>query len=412
MKRKLSYLLVTLISVAIFFPLVNADQNINTFREKDELIQKFIGMCQKYPEYASYESIGKTYEGRDIWIFKIGNPHGGRVMWDGSMHGWEDMGSELIYLFLEWLLESNEIAAKQILKNNYVLFVPIINMDSYERQNKNFKTCQYGVDINRNFQTGWRYREPNDYSYAGESPASEPETQAMINAFKKFKPQVYVNTHYGGGPYLAHNENNNSSITEKILERIKTINKERKINPTYSKTSMRGSFGLAIADATKYGANSWLYEVEGGSGCYSHTEHSLYDIKTIYFPQSLPIFIAMCEIAESLVDKDFNSTTKNTDQINAENIPLTNQSSQSQSEVLIPDIEQSEVLIPDIEQSEVLIPDYEHSAQYPNLNKTIQYLETPAHVPEFQTKQLIPIIFCSIIFLLIIKTKIKQLNFN
>ena len=309
------FCLVLLLLVSLL-PATNAESTINTFHEKNQLITMFKTLCDKYPTYTSYESIGKTYENQDIWIFKIGNPNGGKVMWDGSMHGWEDMGSEIEYLFLEWLLESGDPLANQILQNNYVLFIPIVNMDSYERQNRNFEEYTYGVDLNRNFENGWSLRAPNDYSYSGPYPASEPETQTMITAFKTYKPEIYVNTHYGGGPVLYYNLNNNISITNKILNSITILSEARNVTPNYSISSLRGSNGLAIADANYYGANSWLYEVEGGPNCYSHTAHSLEDVRKIYFPESLPIFIAMCEAAEEIIEttpKENNNTIPTTD---------------------------------------------------------------------------------------------------
>lgn len=47
---------------------------------------------------ADYETIGKTYLGNDIWMFKAGNPNGGHVLLDSEMHGNENKGSEILYL--------------------------------------------------------------------------------------------------------------------------------------------------------------------------------------------------------------------------------------------------------------------------------------------------------------------------
>jgi len=246
-----------------------------------------------YPAHASYESIGRTYEGRDIWIFKIGNPNGGRVLWDGCLHGWEDQGSEIEYLIAEWLLESGHETAKRILDRNYILFIPVVNMDSYERQNKNFESCSWGIDLNRNFYTGWISEEPNNYDYPGSYAGSEPETQAIRNAFQTYRPDFYVNTHYGGGPWLGYHYLSNSTLVNSVIARINEISDQIGVTP-YTIRSV-GSGGLAVSDAHSFGACAWLLETDGGDGCYSHTAHSYEDVINIYFPKCLPIFIAMCE---------------------------------------------------------------------------------------------------------------------
>jgi predicted deacylase len=79
---------------------------------------------------AQYFSVGKTYGGEDIWMFTVGNPEGGRVLWDGELHGNEDKGSELLFLMATWLLESGDKYAARILQDNYVMFIPIVNSNN------------------------------------------------------------------------------------------------------------------------------------------------------------------------------------------------------------------------------------------------------------------------------------------
>jgi hypothetical protein len=293
----------------------------NLWHKHEVLVDLFKNLSDAHPKYASYESIGKTHEGRDIMIFKIGNPEGGKVMWDGCIHGPEDMGSEIMYIFAKWLLESGNETANKILQRNYVLFVPVVNMDSYARQNRNFSACQYGVDLNRNFVTGWRSRACtigvctndtecqqnygssyvcrnntciNNYDYSGSSPASENETKALRNAFQKYRPDFYVNTHYGGGPWLGYYSGNNMTLVNLVIQRINEISSKMGVEP-YRINSV-GANGMTVGDANYFGANAWLFEVEAwGNFTYD-------DIVNIYFPKSLPILIAMCEASEKIVE--------------------------------------------------------------------------------------------------------------
>lgn len=267
------------------------------YHRKDELIEMFKTLCDAYPEYTSYESVGKTYEGRDIWIFKIGNPDGGRILWDGQLHGNEDKGSEIIYLLTKWLLESEDPIAKRILERNYVLFVPVINMDSYNRGNRNFENCRWGVDLNRNFKTGWRNIACDDsQNYAGPYSASEPETQVVRNVFQTYGPQFYVNTHCGAGPFLSYYRQGNVTLVSEVIDRINEVSSEMGITP-YRVISM-GSTGFAIGDAANFGISSWLFEIEGSETCWKHTVSLYKDLVEICYPKCLAVFVAMCEICE------------------------------------------------------------------------------------------------------------------
>jgi hypothetical protein len=291
MKISVLFLIVLIASLVSVVPTEISCNVSDPYNGKDELIGMFKVLCDAYPEYTSYESVGKTYEGRDIWMFKIGNPDGGRVLWDGQLHGNEGIGSEIIYLMIEWLLESGDPRAKRFLERNYVLFIPVINMDSYNRGNGNFENCRWGVDLNRNFKTGWRDIACDEsQNYAGPYPASEPETQVLRNVFQTYRPQFYVNTHCGAGPFLSYYRQGDVTLALEVIDRINEVSSEMGITP-YRVVGM-GSTGFAIGDAASFGISSWLFEIVGSETC----PHE--DLVDIYYPKCLAVFVAMCEICE------------------------------------------------------------------------------------------------------------------
>jgi murein peptide amidase A len=50
-----------------------------------------------------------------------------------------------------------------------------------------------GVDLNRNFPYRWGpIGTPGDSQYAGSGPASEPETQAMVNFMDQLQPDITI----------------------------------------------------------------------------------------------------------------------------------------------------------------------------------------------------------------------------
>lgn len=304
----LSILLGSLIPLS-FIPYASAGI---TFTDKSTLIQNFKDLCDTNSTIADYVVIGQSYEGKDIYLFRIGNPNGGAVMWDGSLHGWEDIGSEIMYHLTNWLMNNNSAASNRILENNYVLFVPIVNMDSVERGNRDFANdAIYGVDLNRNFVTGFSYiSSPGTSSspYHGAYGGSEPETQAMISAFETYDPEIYVNTHYGGGPLLQYS-GTNSTLTNWIIDRMEELSTAQGFECPWSDYLSSGSAGsgYAIADAKANGANTWMWEVAdeamyhtgpGINDCYMHNIQTLADIENWYFPRCIPVLEAMCEAVE------------------------------------------------------------------------------------------------------------------
>jgi hypothetical protein len=52
-----------------------------------------------------------------------------------------------------------------------------------------------GVDLNRNFPVKWVASDPMARTYSGPSPASEPETLALMNAVETIKPTRIVVFH-------------------------------------------------------------------------------------------------------------------------------------------------------------------------------------------------------------------------
>ena len=103
------------------------------------------------------------------------------------------------------------------LKNNIcpdnILFIPSLNPDG-QKQKK--RTNANGVDINRNFPTeNWILGEKNRY-YGGDFPASEIETNFIINIVEKYAPKLIITLHT---PFKIVNFDGDAQIiSEKIGE--------------------------------------------------------------------------------------------------------------------------------------------------------------------------------------------------
>lgn len=257
------------------------------YESKSSVIAKFKTLCNSHSNWASYVSLGKTTQGRDIWIFRIGNPKGPAIMWDAQLHGGEDLGSEVELLIAKWLLESNDPTAKSILVKDYVLFVPVVDVDTFARTNT------HGVNLNRNFAYRWGTTgssSPSSTEYRGPYAASEKETQALRNAFKTYQPKFYVNTHMWGGPRLFYSSGDSTTLVNTVKAKIAQISSQRKVTP-YSTTQLSGG-GFAISDAAYlFKACAWLLEINGP------TTPSYATLAANYYPKCLPIFIVLCQLA-------------------------------------------------------------------------------------------------------------------
>ncbi len=118
-------------------------------------------------------------------VFKNENP----FLIIGGVHGDEPEGVYLVESFLEW--------AKDMYQKGHILkpwiAIPCLNPDGFskrERVNSN------GVDLNRNFPSkDWSKEHKEPRYYPGNHPASEVETQSIIELIEKYNPQVIIHCH-------------------------------------------------------------------------------------------------------------------------------------------------------------------------------------------------------------------------
>ena len=265
-----------------------------SYHTKTEMISMFKNLCEDYPSMASYEVIGKSYLGNDIYMFKFGNMSGGRVLWDSQLHGNEDAGSEIGYWFAQWLLTNNTERANNILEKSCFMVIPVVNIDSTGRTNANHYggTVRYGVNLNRNFVNGWGKSGSSDKSsteYRGPFAGSENETQVMRSVFSQYKPRFYVNTHMWGGPIVYSYRDNDPTTLSALKTEMDQLRSEYGGTP-YGFTSLGGG-GFAIGDAGILGIQSFLLEIN------NENTPSLNTLKSYYYPKCRLLLLAMFNLA-------------------------------------------------------------------------------------------------------------------
>jgi murein peptide amidase A len=121
--------------------------------------------------------VGHSVEGRPIQAIHVAGP-GPRVLVVGSMHGNEPAGMAVV------------AALRRTHPHEDLWLVPTLNPDGIAhdtRQNA------HGIDLNRNFPTGWRPIGPAWSVYAsGPRPFSEPETRAARALVQRIHPRVTI----------------------------------------------------------------------------------------------------------------------------------------------------------------------------------------------------------------------------
>ncbi|MGM0518145.1 MAG: M14 family zinc carboxypeptidase [Campylobacterota bacterium] len=161
---------------------------------------EFLKDCQKnYPHLITIESIGKTWEQRDIMLATISlhvenanlKP---ALLYTGTIHAREWIGNELAVSFIDYILNNYETNPEilQILTHNTLYIVPCLNPDGFEYSKNHFsfwrknrrdnKDGTFGVDLNRNFSIGFlKSKDTASNVYGGPEPFSEPETLSIKN---------------------------------------------------------------------------------------------------------------------------------------------------------------------------------------------------------------------------------------
>lgn len=189
-----------------------------------ELSRDLEALKKLYGNRISYEAIGQSHDGRNIYDVVIGNQNSGNtILVVAALHAREYMTSQLCMKQIEYYLQNyNEkidgVKISQILNNVAIHYVPMSNPDGAAIsqygfsaiKNKKIRNKLYkmagadtpslwkanarGVDLNKNYPYEYVARDGRRGSenYTGTSKCSEPETQAIVKLINKLKKDSNV----------------------------------------------------------------------------------------------------------------------------------------------------------------------------------------------------------------------------
>jgi len=198
------------------------------FYRYQDMLDALDSMASHYPNLITTRTAiptGLTHEGREVYYVKItGNASmtddlsKPNVLYSSIHHAREPMSMSETLFYMWYLLENyaTDPEIQFIVDNTEMYFVPCINPDGYihneandptgfgmHRKNKaSVGTSNPGVDLNRNYSYGWNTtgvsNNPNNDTYPGSGPFSEPETQAMKWMVETYHFKTGMNAHSHG----------------------------------------------------------------------------------------------------------------------------------------------------------------------------------------------------------------------
>ena len=142
-----------------------------------------------YPTYITKTNLGADKDGNQIYQYQFNAPDINtaiagakkpKIIILSNIHGWEKASTYILYQSLKEVCEQwqNNESLEALRWGANLIVVPVINPSGFislARKNSN------GVDIERNFPSGWMQGLPTDETYGGSAPLSEPEAVIINN---------------------------------------------------------------------------------------------------------------------------------------------------------------------------------------------------------------------------------------
>jgi murein tripeptide amidase MpaA len=161
-------------------------------------------VADAHPTIAKRFSLGKSYQGREIWAMKISDNVATdeaepEVLYEGGHHADEHMGVELALKIMRWLVDGygTDTRITNIVNSREIWIVFLVNPDGaeydisggkfhYWRKNRQPTpgTSYIGTDLNRNYGYRWggggrTSTNPQAITYRGTKAFSTPEARAV-----------------------------------------------------------------------------------------------------------------------------------------------------------------------------------------------------------------------------------------
>ncbi|MEA2735445.1 MAG: murein peptide amidase [Humisphaera sp.] len=159
------------------------------------------------------QTIGHSVMGRPIEMYSFGAVEGGRpVIVMGAIHGNETASADVSRGLLAELMSDSRAATNGV-GGVPVVVIPVANPDGLAAGTR---TNANKIDVNRNFPSqNWGQRPRGRKFLGGQTPASEPETIALMNTIERLRPRLIITVHsIGDGKHCNNYDGPASAIAE------------------------------------------------------------------------------------------------------------------------------------------------------------------------------------------------------
>src|SRR3954454_4540763 len=201
-------------------PLTAMPDNRQVYRAYADYNADMQALATNNPSLVAYKlAPNKTIEGRDVHYVEITNnvtTNDGKPVFyvQGAIHGNESAGAEDSMEFAIDVVNQSKANPKvsALLDHVRLIVLPLVNPDGYEhkpsprRANCNSATplpppltcptsTSQGVDMNRNYPTGWGSNIGVSFAQRGSGPGSEPEVKNTMSIISTHQVVALVTMH-------------------------------------------------------------------------------------------------------------------------------------------------------------------------------------------------------------------------
>ncbi|MFN0012801.1 MAG: M14 family zinc carboxypeptidase [Phycisphaerales bacterium] len=257
----------------------------NAYKTYDEYSAYSDQLVAMYPGVVSRIAVGTSLLGNPIWALRIAAPGAPAdrpaILLFGLQHAREWVTGMSVMYLAEQLASGNngDPQVARALASFQFFVVPVMNPDGYKhtwtnnrfwRKNRRANAGgTIGVDLNRNWSTGWGLNSGSSGSggsetYRGPSPFSEPETQ-MMRDFVTARPYIKAQFDVHAYSQLILSPQGYTSVLPANNSLYLDLN-------AVLKAGMEGVFGLTYTAGPTY---STIYPASGVSLDWAHAQDRL-----------------------------------------------------------------------------------------------------------------------------------------
>ncbi|KAK3607554.1 hypothetical protein CHS0354_011089 [Potamilus streckersoni] len=277
--------LCSFIQVSTSLPNPPGSNNIDmsSYHHYTQLTDFLRNITAKYPDISKLSSVGKSLEGRELWVVRITDrvnetePEEPMLKYVGNMHGNEVVGREVLIYLIQYLLENYKLYPRvtNLVDNVDIYIMPTMNPDGFEKANEGDCSGEKGrgnannVDLNRDF--------PDQFDK--DTHNLQPETKALITWIEKNKFVLSANLH-GGSVVASYPFDDSASHRDNVNSKTPDDAVFQHLAHIYSNNHKTMHTGLNCGDSFPGGITNgahW-YDVPGGMEDYNYLHSNCFEI--------------------------------------------------------------------------------------------------------------------------------------